>query len=529
MTIHAKLIVLMATMFVLLLAVSVSIGTWTINTIIYKLNTDLLSLKLEAKIGTIEAAIELLEISGAIGIDKYVRQAQTEMLQHFQESLSAEDEQYYILTGKERRPLLQVRRGQDMNIRADVFTRMLDTHSGTTNIRDKGRTYFTVYRYVEAWDWLVGISLSKATMFQQRQVYLMTVGSFSALVFVGVFLLAYGIGKRLIVNPIAMLVDMTKAIAAGHFDQTLQLSQRDEMGQLADAIRTMAQQLHQNFTQIDAQFATIQRDMAERARAEEKIRQLNEELEQRVADRTAQLEAAQIELLRQERLATLGKLTATVSHEIRNPLATIRTSTFAITRKTRDKGLGVEHALERIERNITRCDDIIGELLDYTRMSEPTLQAFVFDDWLHRFLDEQTFPEEIQFVRDLSAAIPVSFDPARFQRVMINLLDNACQAMLEDTQRCAEQSTLLVHMHTTVVNGQVQLSISDTGPGIPADVLPHIFEPLYSTKSFGVGLGLPIVKEIIQQHDGDIEVISEAGQGTRVTLWLPVLREEKET
>jgi signal transduction histidine kinase len=96
-------------------------------------------------------------------------------------------------------------------------------------------------------------------------------------------------------------------------------------------------------------------------------------------------------------------------------------------------------------------------------------------------------------------------------------------------QEYPDNSPRIVRIHTTVVDGQIQLSLSDTGPGIPPDVLPHIFEPLYSTKGFGVGLGLPIVKEIVQQHHGDIEIISEAGQGTRVILWLPVLREESTT
>jgi signal transduction histidine kinase len=145
----------------------------------------------------------------------------------------------------------------------------------------------------------------------------------------------------------------------------------------------------------------------------------------------------------------------------------------------------------------------------------------MFDDWLRQFLDEQTLPQDIQLVREFTAEINVSLDSTRFQRVLTNLLDNACQAMLD--HHGVDQSTLVLRIQTAVVDGQVQLSISDTGPGIPPDVLPHIFEPLYSTKGFGVGLGLSIVKEIIQQHHGDIKITSKSEQGTRVILWLPVL------
>jgi len=234
------------------------------------------------------------------------------------------------------------------------------------------------------------------------------------------------------------------------------------------------------------------------------------------------LEAAQAELIRQERLATLGQLTAIVSHEIRNPLGTIRASAFAIDRKIRGKDLGVEPALDRIERNITRCDNIIAELLDYTRTHDLNLRTVVFDVWLTQVLDEQTLPEDIAFSVDLATDVKVSLDPERFQGVITNLIDNACQAMLEFNESSDDTPPMNLSIQSERANGQLKITISDTGPGIPPDVMPHVFEPLYSTKGFGVGLGLPIVQGIVKQHQGTIEIESEVGSGTRVIVWLPL-------
>jgi signal transduction histidine kinase len=146
-----------------------------------------------------------------------------------------------------------------------------------------------------------------------------------------------------------------------------------------------------------------------------------------------------------------------------------------------------------------------------------------FDEWLQKVLDEQSIPNTITCACVLNAGVKVSLDPGRFQRVIINLIGNACEAMLEEAQSNNDDRPMILRVQSEVEDKQLKVIITDTGPGIPPEVLLHIFEPLYSTKGFGIGLGLSIVKEIMKQHKGEIEMISEVGQGTQVVLWLPLL------
>jgi PAS domain S-box-containing protein len=259
-------------------------------------------------------------------------------------------------------------------------------------------------------------------------------------------------------------------------------------------------------------------DITERKRAEEALQEYSERLEEMVAERTRELEQAQAELLRQERLSALGRLTATVAHEIRNPLGTVRTAVFAIGDAIeRDELHRLERARQLAERNIIRCDRIISELLDYTRERALQLKPTNIDEWLDAVLDEQNIPESIVCIRKLSAGAEVPIDREHLRRAVINVVSNAVDA-LQGEGAVGNQLTVSSH----VVGSRLEIRVSDTGPGIPADVMEKIFEPLFSTKRFGVGLGLPIVKNILQQHGGDIEIKRRVGEGTTVTLWLPI-------
>jgi len=279
-------------------------------------------------------------------------------------------------------------------------------------------------------------------------------------------------------------------------------------------------------TQDLCAFMCTVRDITQRKHAEEDARR---ELERRVDERTAELRAAQGQILRSERLATLGQLTATVSHELRNPLGTMRASMFVIRNMVK-QATGDNHvgrAIGRIERSITRCDRIVDELLDFTRVRELDLRPTFIDDWLGELLDDQIVPEGIELRRDLGCPnVILPFDGDSFRRAVINVYENACQALVEE--RVQDPSAeLQITVGTKMSDDRVEVFVSDTGPGIPPEILPTIFEPLFSTKGFGIGLGLTVVKRVLEQHGGDVEIISDVWSGTRFKLWLPLSRPEE--
>ena len=220
----------------------------------------------------------------------------------------------------------------------------------------------------------------------------------------------------------------------------------------------------------------------------------------------------------------MGQLTATVNHELRNPLAAIRTSLYRLN-KTVDAGdySQVGDSLDLMDRNVDRCDHIIDQMLDFTRVQSLDREDLPLDEWLLALIDEQILPDgvNVEFDMNLPGRM-VSINADGFRRAVINLIDNACKAMVgDDAKSCATKNAQL-KISTRATDERIEVEVTDTGPGITEDVLPHIFEPLYSTRGFGVGLGLPTVRELLEQHGGDVKVDTVVGEGTSMVLWFPI-------
>jgi two-component system NtrC family sensor kinase len=302
------------------------------------------------------------------------------------------------------------------------------------------------------------------------------------------------------ISALDEVVDKVKGFDAGGVDFIIKPFQiEDVLARIETHLALRALQ-----KQLEAQNAQLQREVAERVRAEEALQRTHKEL------------------IRQERLSTLGELTATVAHEIRNPLGTVRTSVFAIGDAIkRDEMHRVERALQLAERNIVRCDKIISQLLDYTRDRALQRAPTYIDKWLAVVLDEQDIPPGIVCTRELKTGLKMLIDHEQLRRAITHVVSNATDA-LQDRPAPGNQLTVSTHIVEDQASPRLEIRVHDTGPGIPDDVRDKIFEPLFSTKSFGVGLGLPIAKNVMEQHQGGIKIDTTTDLGTTVTLWLPI-------
>lgn len=250
-----------------------------------------------------------------------------------------------------------------------------------------------------------------------------------------------------------------------------------------------------------------------RAHLEELVKRRTAALTQEIAER----ERAESALARNERLAGIGQLAATLGHELRNPLGTIRSSVATLGNHRDDDPIAYRRSLERIERNIDRCAHIIEQILDYTREHPLALSNTSIDTWCSAVASELEPPDGIAFVVNAASGAEVDIDRERLRHALVNVIENAWQAVMDSGQEREPR----VAVATQASNGWVDVLISDNGPGVPPVDVDHIFEPLFSTKSFGVGLGLPLVKRLVEAHGGEVEVRTNPEGGATFVLRLP--------
>jgi signal transduction histidine kinase len=215
-----------------------------------------------------------------------------------------------------------------------------------------------------------------------------------------------------------------------------------------------------------------------------------------------------------QRLATIGKIAGGVAHELRNPLNVVKTSVYYLLHARQLSEEKRQAHLQRIERQVRHANDVITALNDFARLPLPRLEPVPVGECLQDVVETLGLPASITVVWELAEPqrLVVLADRAQLAIVLGNLVRNAWEAM-------PEGGTL--HLKGRRDGTWVEIVIQDSGVGIPPEELPHILEPLYSTKAKGIGLGLSIAHEILTRHQGGLHVASQPGVGSTFTLRLP--------
>jgi signal transduction histidine kinase len=280
------------------------------------------------------------------------------------------------------------------------------------------------------------------------------------------------------------------------------------------------------------------KNVAERRQAEEELREWNKELEHKVEERTRQLVDAQEELVRKEKLSILGQLSGSVGHELRNPLGVMSNAVYFLKMVLAEADETVKEYLGIIDNEIGNSLRIITDLLDFARTKAPQRRAVTPQELVRQSLGRCSIPENVTVTVDFPEELPrLNVDPLQMGQVLTNIINNGVQAMsnggalyvaarLADNAGAPLQGFPALADHTedslqeTAVS--VEISVADTGEGISRENMKKLFQPLFTTKAKGIGLGLVVCKNLVEANGGRIEVASRLGEGTTFTVIMPV-------
>jgi two-component system NtrC family sensor kinase len=303
-------------------------------------------------------------------------------------------------------------------------------------------------------------------------------------------------------RPVRQLVEGTRQVAAGNLDYQIRVTSSDEIGQLASSFNEMTRFLQQ---------------------AREQNESWSRTLEKRIQEKTDELSQIHEQILQVEKMASLGRLSATVAHELNNPLEGILTYAKLAARrlqKVQDAGVQpIREDLELIIREVQRCGNIVKNLLLFSRKQVGEFgvaPAAEIVEQAVRLVQHHFDISGVSFRQQMRAPdASILCDRNQIQQALLALFVNAVEAM-------SGGGILLLTVDRDPA-GNTVVSVSDTGSGIAPEELPHVFEPFYTTKmeGNGVGLGLSVVYGIVERHGGTVSVQSEPGKGTAFSLTFP--------
>jgi PAS domain S-box-containing protein len=258
----------------------------------------------------------------------------------------------------------------------------------------------------------------------------------------------------------------------------------------------------------------MHRDITERKEMEKKLQEYAEHLQDMVEERTRELRESQKRLIKAERMAAIGQLATMVGHDLRNPLSAIQNACYYLKMKLGvSKDEKIKNIFEIADKEINHANNIVKDLLDFSRVKKPELKKVDLISSIQDAVAQLEFPENIILTTKFSEAPVIEADPDQLRRVFQNITLNGIQAMPNGGELTVSAGK----------NGNfVEVAFADTGVGIPEENMSSLFTPLFTTKAQGVGLGLAICKNLVECHNGRIEVKSKVGEGSTFTVELPI-------
>ncbi len=360
----------------------------------------------------------------------------------------------------------------------------------SVDYRDK--EVFAVWRYLPHLRWGMVVKIDTEEAFQHI-VSLRNWSIFIGVITTIVVILSSFLASGSISNPIVNLTRTTKRIASGDLTSKVNIKGSVEIGELGASFNKMMEQLEASRREL-----TDHRD----------------HLKEMVDERTEELKEAQERLISEERFAVLGKLSGSIAHEIRNPLATIDATAYFLKKKLKNADKKTMFRLNRITDQVKESTDIIQSLQDLTKMKEPKKALMDVGNIIKEAIRISNIPLTVEMIdRVTEEKLFVDIDWKQITIVLRNIFANAVQAM-------ANKGTIRITADK-VEDGFVEISVMNSGPGIEPENLKKIFQPFFGTKTRGFGYGLTICKMIMEKHGGSITAQSNEGEGVTFILRLP--------
>jgi signal transduction histidine kinase len=298
--------------------------------------------------------------------------------------------------------------------------------------------------------------------------------------------------------------------AASRLSRALQDSRR-----YVAELQTANEKLQASEEELRASNEELEASNEELRSTEEELRASNEELEAA----NEEIKEAQEQLVRTEKLAAIGQLAGGVGHELRNPLGAIKNAIYFIKGKISNSELikkepRIMEFLDIVDDEINSSNKIINDLLGFSRVGKPAVSPVKIEKVIDEAIAHIPIPESVELIKNLDGSIPeIKVDSDQIRQVFVNIITNAVQAMPEGGR---------LTVGVRIEDKSLEVEFIDNGTGMPEESIGKIFDPLYTMKARGIGLGLAVCRSIVERHGGRIEVKSQIGQGSTFTVKLPL-------